>query len=495
MSNIIVYDATTAKYLHPPTPEEIKELHNTLCFEIAGAEYSPQAQKFVFDAKKGGMVYNKRYNGWDGIKRLYNKKTNSFPVGLIHRALDITPNVTLKPNILPIHREPLESFVDTLKYKPYRHQIKAFEKLTERGHGMVELPTASGKSLIIAMLTMALKHGIGLITVPSTYLLHQTKLDIETLTNNQVELGVYGDGECLLKPITIATVQSVYSGVQSKSEILAWLREVQWWVSDETHGAAADSWQTISKEMKNAGIRYGLTATLKREDNAELLIEGVIGPLVYRESPLDLIKEGILAKPEVEIHWFDPGHLEFDAAKPKYTTVYKAAVSQNKKRNQKIFEQCQRAIEENMTPALVIVDEIEHGKLLAELFNKQGIVTENLDGTDSSVTRKAAVDKLLNGTYKVLIASGIFNTGINIPPIRTVVNAAAGKSETEAIQRAGRVLRTSHATGKTKGRLIDFYDDEPRYLRKHAKQRRLIYITTYKGYVIDYTMDGDIDEI
>lgn len=495
MSNVIIYDATKAKYQSPPSPDEVKELYNVLSFQVVGAEFSPQAQKFVFDPRKGGMVYNKRYNGWDGIKRLYNKKTHTFPIGLIHRALDVTPNVKLVPLIVSIDRKPLDSFIDSLKYKPYRHQITAFEKLTERGHGMVELPTASGKSLIIAMLAMAMKHGIGLITVPSKYLLHQTKRDIENLTNNQIELGIYGDGICELKPITIATVQSVYSGIQSKSEILAWLREVQWWVSDETHGAAADSWQDISKEMIQAGVRYGLTATLKREDNAELLIEGVIGPLVYRESPLDLIQEGILATPEVEIHWFDAGNIVYNAEKPKYNTVYKACVTQNKERNKKILEQCHRAIHENMTPALVIVDEVEHGKILSDLLNKNGILTENLDGSDSSDERSEAVSKLLGGQYKILVASGIFNTGINIPPIRTVINAAAGKSEVEAIQRAGRVLRTSQSTGKLKGRLIDFYDDEPKYLRKHARQRRLIYMTTYRGYVLDYTQDGELDTL
>jgi len=103
----------------------------------------------------------------------------------------------------------------------------------------------------------------------------------------------------------------------------------------------------------------------------------------------------------------------------------------------------------------------------------------------------SAVGKLLDGTYPVLVASGIFNTGINIPPIRTVINAAAGKSVTETVQRAGRGLRQSPETGKTKCRIIDFMDDEPKYLRRHAKMRRRTYFEMYGGFCVEFTEDGE----
>lgn len=490
--NVILFDAVTARYAKPPDPDEVDKLYDTLAYKIEGADHAPQAKKFIFDPRQKKMVYNKRYTGWDGIKRLYDRRTHSFPIGIIHRALAITPNVLVKPLAKAIDRQSLDTFQPELLYTPMRHQIEAFNRLTQRGHAMVELPTASGKSLVIAMLARALNHGIGLITVPSKYLLHQTKADIEELTQGKLQLGIYGDGECDLKQITIATMQSLYSGIQSRGEILAWMAEVDWWVADETHGAAAESWQDVSLNLPKAMVRYGLTATCRREDNAELLIEGAIGPLVYRETALKLIEEGVLVTPEVEIHWFDPGQLNVGPG-AKYNTVYKAAVSENEARNDRILGQCWRAVNDGMCPALVIVDEKAHGKTLAKLLKDNGFATENIDGDDPMPRRLVAVDKLLNGTYSVLVASGIFNTGINIPPIRTVINAAAGKSVTETIQRGGRVLRRSPKTGKTVGRLIDFYDDEPRYLRRHAKMRRMTYMEVYGGYVKEFTPDGDED--
>lgn len=488
--NVIVFDASTARYALPPTPQEIQQLWEKLAYKIEGAEHAPQAKKFIFNPKanggKGGMVYNKRYTGWDGIKRLYDRQNHSFPIGLIHRALEVTPGVLVKPTVRAVAREPFEGFQEDLLYTPYRHQTTAFDKLTQRGHAMVELPTASGKSLVIAMLALSMQKHIGVITVPSQYLLHQTKADIEELTKGKLQLGIYGDGECDLRPITIATMQSLYSGIQSRGEILAWLAECDWWIADETHGAAADSWQEVSTCLSKAMVRYGLTATCRREDGAELLIEGVIGPLVYQEEAVTLIKEGILAVPEIEIHHFDPGTVG-----GTYPQVYKAAVSENEDRNNRILGQVRRAIGDGLTPILVIVDEKKHGKTLEKVFKDDGLVTESIDGDDPHKRRATAVQKLVNGTYKVLVASGIFNTGINIPPIQTVLNAAAGKSVTETIQRAGRGLRQSLSTGKTKCRIIDFFDDEGKYLRRHAKARRMTYMSQYPGYVKEILPDGD----
>lgn len=484
--NIILFDASTARYAVSPGPRELEDLYNTLAYKIEGAEHAPQSKKFIFDPRTKKMVYNKKYTGWDGVKRLYDRKTDSFPIGLIHRALKITPEVVVKPLVPAIPRKPLEDFESDLLYTPHRHQKTAFEKLTSRGHAMVELPTASGKSLIIAMLAMSMRDEIGVITVPSQYLLHQTKADIEKLTKGKLQLGLYGDGECDLKPITIATMQSLYSGIQSRGEIVAWLGECKWWVSDETHGAAADSWQEVSKNLSKAMIRYGLTATCRREDGAELLLEGVIGPLVYREEASELVKEGILAKPEIEIHHFTPGPVS-----GTYPQVYKQAVSENEARNTKILDQVHRAIKDDLAPVLVIVDEKRHGKVLEKVFKDGGLSTESIDGDDAHKKRMSAVGKLLDGTYPVLVASGIFNTGINIPPIRTVINAAAGKSVTETVQRAGRGLRQSPETGKTKCRIIDFMDDEPKYLRRHAKMRRRTYFEMYGGFCVEFTEDGE----
>jgi superfamily II DNA or RNA helicase len=486
--NIILFDASTARYALPPSPDEVEQLYDKLSYKIDGAEFAPQAKKFIFDPRTRKMVYNKRFTGWDGVKRLYDKKTNSFPIGLIHRAVEITPNVMLKPLVEMIERKPFSEFSKSMLYKPHRHQIVAFEKLIERGHAMVELPTASGKSWIIAALAMSMRDSIGLITVPSKYLLHQTRKDIESLTKGKLQLGIYGDGECDLRQITIATVQSLDSGSRSRGEILAWMNEVGWWVADETHGAAADSWQEAGHNLCKAMVRYGLTATCRREDNSELLLEGVIGPLIYKEDASTLVKENVLAVPEIEIHHFDPGSISGN-----YPSVYKQAVVDNDARNNKILDQVTRAIRDNMCPMLIIVDAKKHGKDLAKMIQDSGIDTESIDGDDPTKKRDAAVTKLLSGAYPVLVASGIFTTGINIPPIRTVLNAAAGKSVTETIQRAGRGLRQSPSTGKTKCRVIDFFDEEYNYLRRHAAMRERTYLTTYPGYVKIYLPDGEED--
>ena len=58
--------------------------------------------------------------------------------------------------------------------------------------------------------------------------------------------------------------------------------------------------------------------------------------------------------------------------------------------------------------------------------------------------------------------------GLDIPSLRAVVLASGGKSETRALQRVGRALRT--APGKTEAIVVDFFDNAP-YLKEHSMAR------------------------
>jgi Lhr-like helicase len=66
------------------------------------------------------------------------------------------------------------------------------------------------------------------------------------------------------------------------------------------------------------------------------------------------------------------------------------------------------------------------------------------------------VKQLADGEVDVLICSVIFNEGLDVPAIRSVVCAAGGKSVIAAIQRMGRGMRVTADKGEFYG--YDFYD-------------------------------------
>ena len=72
-----------------------------------------------------------------------------------------------------------------------------------------------------------------------------------------------------------------------------------------------------------------------------------------------------------------------------------------------------------------------------------------------------------------MIASAIWNEGVNIPSLNHIINAVGGKARISVEQIPGRGLRTSK--GKTTVRITDFLDPY-RYLAEHTVRRLQIYV-------------------
>jgi superfamily II DNA or RNA helicase len=103
---------------------------------------------------------------------------------------------------------------------------------------------------------------------------------------------------------------------------------------------------------------------------------------------------------------------------------------------------------------------------------KKKVPTALLSGKDTSKVRERIKGELENGKIKCLIASKIFDIGIDLPILSGLVIAGAGKSSVRALQRIGRVIRPY--PGKTMAAILDFADQAP-YLSDHARVRRRIY--------------------
>ena len=89
--------------------------------------------------------------------------------------------------------------------------------------------------------------------------------------------------------------------------------------------------------------------------------------------------------------------------------------------------------------------------------------------------RQAVARRLRRGDTQVVIASVIWQEGIDLPEVRSVVNAAGGRSVIAALQRLGRGMRV--AAGKNEVELWDFRDSGHRWLSRHTKERLAAYLS------------------
>ncbi len=449
-----------------------EQLREATKFQEADANFKRGPKFLTVDGKK---VFNKNSYAQDPNRYLYHKGRRTFPTGLLPRIKAILQSAAIvddRPEIR-IHPHNLQGL------RP--HQKNIIDVLTQHDRAAGELPTGTGKSYVAAALALATyESGVVLITVPAKKLLRQTLNTLKRVFPPEIKVGQWGENKCELegKHIVVATIQSITAGLDDPKK-LKFLESVLTWILDEAHGAAAKSYIDVSRVLPNARKRWGITATWRREDGCTLVLEGVVGPLVFQYTPQQAMDDGWLVKPDIELHHWH-GHKRI-IPKPQYSDAFKAEVIYNNTyRNQYVKHLIEeRFVKGGHTPCLVLVESLQHGDALSELTGYPFIDGQRT--TSKEIDRVTA--KFAEGEVPVLIASRIFNVGVDIPEVRGLLLPAGGKSVTTVMQRLGRALRIDE--DKTSVLCIDIFDQEPWYLEKHAHGRRFTYAANYPGCVKD----------
>ena len=84
---------------------------------------------------------------------------------------------------------------------------------------------------------------------------------------------------------------------------------------------------------------------------------------------------------------------------------------------------------------------VEHAKFMAEHFNKNGIESFHLTGQSTAEERNTAKSRLLNGSIRFIFVVDIYNEGVDIPEINTILFLRPTQSLTIFLQQLGRGLR------------------------------------------------------
>jgi superfamily II DNA or RNA helicase len=197
-----------------------------------------------------------------------------------------------------------------------------------------------------------------------------------------------------------------------------------------------------------------------------MLIEAFLGRKIVDVSARELIRQGYLVPPR--IRFIAPTPYPFKSG--KYPSIYARYVVENEQRNSMIVKATKSMVEQSFVP-LVLFHTIKHGDVLFDHLKKT-VPTGLLSGKDSAKQREKIKDELESGKIKCLVASKIFDIGVDLPILSGLVIAGAGKSSVRALQRIGRVIRPYK--GKKMSAIIDFADQAP-YLSQHAEIRREIY--------------------
>lgn len=468
----------------------LDQISHECSFEVKGAEHSP--------------LYKK--GRWDGRKRLFNRQTGAFPMGLWDRIRDIL----IKNNIIWVtydHRDApgpgdLDiNLSDQVEDRPY--QVEAAGAAIERGRSVLQVATGGGKTVIASILISKLKSP-SLFLVHTKDLLYQAKESFEIMLVGEgvKTIGQIGDGVVDIQPVTVATMQTMskilgvkyekysYDDADDKEaetdtkkyaeQLREYLDEVDVVIWDEVHRIACDMAYGVSEAIPHARYRVGLSASPWRDDGADIMIEAAMGRVSYKISASDLIDMGYLVPPIIKrvrvpssIPWYEDTRT--------YDQIYRQEIVENDMRNRLILKYAADFMELGI-PTLILVQQIKHGNILKRLISKEYHPIDFLSGRDFSHVRNGTIQQMRDGERVSLIASTIADEGLDIKRLAGLIMAGGGKSSTRALQRIGRVLRPFE--GKTHALIIDFAD-EALYLRDHAAKRKQIFETEPRFQILE----------
>lgn len=457
----------------------IRVLNNRWC-EVRGLD--ERAEEILDDAlavEQPGARFNPRVRRglWDGKKHLFRRKTLQFPKGLLTRVRILLAELKYRIKIKDARKNKpgkptYEAKDDLLKGVTLRdYQVAAVAKALKKCGGIQWLATNAGKTEIICATIKCLWKERALVLVHKTALLQQTRERIaKRFGTIEEHVGIIGAGKFDPKHITVATIQSLTRKMpyQKKKIIKQYLSTIQQLHIDEGHHSKALTWLKLINSI-DAPYRFIYSGTPFANGSDDLIVESACGPVLGRITNKQLIKLGVSAVPTIFIVNVDGAELDPTLM---WRDVYTQGIISNQRRNELVAKYTVKQAKDGR-PTLVLVKELHHGDIITQAVKAHGHHAEFVHGKMSMDQVNRAKHAFEAGKFPVLIASPIFDEGVDVPAIKSLVIADGGKSIRSVLQKIGRGLRKKE--GENKLRVVDFADTSHRWLAHHTQERISIY--------------------
>jgi superfamily II DNA or RNA helicase len=243
-------------------------------------------------------------------------------------------------------------------------------------------------------------------------------------------------------------------------------------IVDEFHRAGAFSYQRLL-EYVQPRILLGLTATPERPDGIDVT-QWFDGRIASELRLWDALERNLL----VPFHYFAVGSDDLDFSRARWNAGrYNAEdLDEVVTGNDVIMNWVLREIAHVVTDplsmkALVFAGGVRHARFVALRLNQAGIRSIAVDGETPKPVRAQAVRDLRAGVIQAIVSVDIFNEGVDIPEVDTVVMLRPTESGTVFLQQLGRGLRKTAA--KSFLTVLDFVGLQRKEFRYDIRYRAL----------------------
>jgi len=457
---------------------------------------------------------------WDGYIRIFSTKDQSLYVGLINLLKKFADE---REYTIDIHKdvfygdavteEDITNLATKLKipYTLHDYQAKYITDAIKDGRSLNLSPTSSGKSLIqyiIAMFYIINYDVRVLIVVPRIQLTKQMVSDFVSYNCPREFIGMMGDG-VNDDPGTKIVVSTWHTLVKKDSKFFS---EFGCVLGDEAHTFDSKSLTTIMDSLPECYFRHGFTGTISSESKVHRLnLEGMFGKIRKYISTKEMIDNNVTAKFKIKAILLN--HTKDE--KKRFREALKQLENDNKIHNskkgkmkyplEKAFLKASDSRNEfikNLVASLdgknnlILFDDVDtHGKILAEMFEREGRVVFFIHGkvdVDVREEMRQQIESNPEKVYDIVASSGTTSTGVSIKRIDNAIFASGTKGEVKTLQSIGRLLRKGNGSDDTVlydiGDLLTSSTNNGNYSYQHFAKRLEIYAE--EGFEVKvYTVD------
>lgn len=364
--------------------------------------------------------------------------------------------------LLAANRGGSSGYVPTLlQVRPYPHQEQMLaeldaERRAGRHRNLLVAATGTGKTVVAALDYRRLAGD----RRPSLlFVAHRREILDQARRTYRDVLGDGSFGELLIGSERPVEGRHVFASVQSlsrDSELEVWDPDAfDIVVIDEFHHASALTYRRVIDHLRPRQL-LGLTATPERADGIDVAREFFDGRIASELRLWDALENDLL----VPFHYFGIAD-GTDLSKVRFTrgtydlddlsTLY----TSDHARVRKILASLNKIVADpTAMRALGFCVSVDHARFMAEQFTRAGLPARALSGLSTPRERAEALDGLRDGKLTCLFAVDLFNEGLDIPDIDTILMLRPTQSATVFLQQLGRGLR--RAPGKAVLTVLDY---------------------------------------
>jgi superfamily II DNA or RNA helicase len=347
-------------------------------------------------------------------------------------------------------------------------QAAAVTAIEPHDYGVLAATTAFGKTVVGARMIAA--RGVNtLVLVHRQQLVDQWKEKLRTfLSIENADIGTIGGGK--RKPsgrIDIALIQSLVRN----GEVSDLVADYGHLIVDECHHLSAVSFELVARRSK-ARYVLGLSATVARKDGHHPIIFMQCGPVRYR---VDAKAQAATRSFSHKVRLRETGFnlLSDQAAQgPTQMTALYAALAQDEKRNNLIFDDVLKCLDAGRRP-VILTERRDHLELLRARFAKFTRNLVVLAGGMTTTERRAAEDglKLPDTEERLVLATGRYlGEGFDEASLDTLFLTMPISWKGTLAQYVGRLHREHHA--KREVIVYDYVDSGVLMLARMALKRQ-----------------------